>query len=235
MPLVTFNQSEIGFGLASPTTWTLTCVLQSAGAATSTVSGTLTSTGECDLTLTTGNWTRTLSNGTDTVNLPPVAVLSTGQIFKGAAMPGIVGPAALEPPAEFQSTVITHASVASNGASASLGGTASNAAFWRAPQNLQVVDAWWEPIGASNTAASTASYRQVGLIDQGPAGAGTAALGSLNLTASLASFATRALSLVATPTMSKGDVLCASQSASGTDATHTVLQAGQFTLLYKPI
>lgn len=136
---------------------------------------------------------------------------------------------------ELFAATITHASVASNGAAAVIGGTASNAGFWRAPQNIQILDAWWEPIGANNAAASTASYRQISIIDEGPNGAGVTALASLNLTASLASMTTRSLTLAATPTVSKGDVICASQSASGTDAAATVLQAGQFTIAYTPI
>lgn len=149
---------------------------------------------------------------------------------------------------------ITHASVASNGAASVFGGTSSSAAFWRAPSKGVITFANWEPIGAAAAGTSTASFRKVSLIDQGQAGAGTVHLADLSLTASIASFTPTAMTLATASatattfgtvtqsgigttnvTVAANDVICVSQAATGTDATDTVLVAGQVTFGFRAI
>jgi len=130
---------------------------------------------------------------------------------------------------------ISHASVASNGASATYGG-AGAAAKWRAPQEAKLVAAFWEPHGGDSGPSSAASYRTLSLINGGQAAGGTTVLASLALSATLASNNQRALTLASNPTLAAGDVIMASQATVGGDhATHTVLVAGTFHFHYKPI
>ena len=130
---------------------------------------------------------------------------------------------------------ITHASVASDGAGTLL--AAIGVGVWRAPQNIRIIDAWWEPTGADNATAQAASYRRVDLDNGGADGTGTTVLASINLTASLASNTTRALTLATTPTVSKGSIVCASIGATvgGAHASGTLVRAGQFHFTYRPI
>ncbi len=123
------------------------------------------------------------------------------------------------------------ASVASNGAAAT-----ARVAF-RAPQAIRVVGAWWQPdTVAQATASASASYRQLKLINGGQGQAGTVVLGSLNLTASLQSLATRAFTLASTPTLAAGDTLIFSHATVGGDnAEGTVLRAGTLFVQYRPI
>lgn len=138
------------------------------------------------------------------------------------------------PSGAIHGTVISHASVASNGAGAALRNI--GAGIFRAPQNLTIVAAWWEPTGADNSATTTGSYRRLSVINAGNDGTGTTVLASLNLTASLASNTTRALTLAATPTVSQGQVIAASHTTVGGDhANGTVLQAGNFHIMVRPI
>ena len=109
---------------------------------------------------------------------------------------------------------ISHASVASNGAAATYGG-AGTALKWRAPANCKIVGAAWTPDGADNATTITASYRLLTLVNGGQAAAGTTVLASMNLTASLASNASRNLTLASVATLSKGDIIYASQSKIG--------------------
>lgn len=122
-----------------------------------------------------------------------------------------------------------HASVASNGADGSLG------QIGPFPYNIRVRSAWWTPTGADQ-GANTASYRQLSLRNGGTAGTGTAVVASLNLTASKASLAPAEMTVDTTVTLASGAVLVASQATvGGTDATGTVLRAGQFALAYEII
>lgn len=130
---------------------------------------------------------------------------------------------------------ISHASVASNGASATYGG-AGVAVKWRAPVACKLKAAYWEPNGADSDANNTASYRNLSLIDGGADATGTASLASLSLTATLASDTQRALTLAASPTLDAGDVVYASQTTvGGAHATGTLLVAGAFHFDYFPI
>ena len=128
---------------------------------------------------------------------------------------------------------ISHASVASNGASASFNNIGAN--VWRAPQNGVVVSAWWEPTGADAAGTSAASFRTLTIRNGSTDGLGTAVLASLVLSASLASNTTRAFTLATTPTFSAGQVIAAHQAATGTDAEDTVLVAGRFQVNWRPI
>jgi hypothetical protein len=134
--------------------------------------------------------------------------------------------------APSQTPELVIASVASNGAAAT-----ARVAF-RAPQALRIVGAWWQPntVSQATTTSATASYRRLSLLNGGQAGAGTVALGSLNLTVSLTSMTTRAFTLAATPTMAAGDTLILSHSTvGGDDAEGTVLRAGTLFVNYRPI
>ena len=126
---------------------------------------------------------------------------------------------------------LTIASVASNGAAAS-----ARVAF-RAPQAIRITHAWWQPdTVAQATASATASYRRLSLINGGQGLAGTTVLGSLNLTASLQSLATRAFTLASTPTLAAGDTLIFSHATVGGDQSEgTVLRAGTLFVGYRPI
>jgi hypothetical protein len=126
---------------------------------------------------------------------------------------------------------LTVASVASNGAAAS-----ARLAF-RAPQAVRITHAWWQPdTVAQATASASASYRRLTLINGGQGQAGTVVLGSLNLTTSLQSLATRAFTLASTPTLAAGDTIIFSQATVGGDnAEGSVLRAGTLFVGYRPI
>ena len=131
--------------------------------------------------------------------------------------------------------VISHASVASDGAAAKV--LEIGALVNRAPQNMRLVSAWWEPTGADSSAASAVSYRTLNIVNGGADGTGTTVIASVNLTASQASNTQKALTLVATPSLSTGEVIFASYSATAgaADATHTKLFAGNFRVAWRPI
>lgn len=129
---------------------------------------------------------------------------------------------------------ITHASAATDAASATFGAIGS--VVQRAPQNLQIISAWHEPTGADQPAADAASYRQFALIDGSTNGLGTRVLASANLTASQGSNTTRALTLIVNPTVARGNVIYAQYGATvgGTHAG-TVVRAGHFAYSWKPL
>lgn len=129
---------------------------------------------------------------------------------------------------------ITHASAATDAASATFAAIGAN--VQRAAQNITIVSAWHEPTGANQDAADAASYRQFALIDGSVDGLGTRVLASANLTASQASNTTRALTLVSTPTVARGNVIYARYGATvgGTHAG-TVVRAGHVSFSYRPI
>ena len=134
------------------------------------------------------------------------------------------------PSGEIAGPQIALASVASNGASASA------VIAWRAPQNLKITSGYFAPDTVTqNSAAGTASYRDISLINGGPIGTGTTVLGSLRLTASLGSLVQRSLTLAATATMSKGDVLITKQVSAGAASDDaTILRAGLLSCNYLP-
>lgn len=138
------------------------------------------------------------------------------------------------PSGAIMGQTISHASVASNGAGAAL--LAIGAGNWRAPQNITIVSAEWEPTGADSAVTNTSSYRQLSLVNAGNTGTGTTVLASVALTATTASNSTRALTLASTPTVSQGQVVAASHATVGGNETNgTVLVAGQFRFTYRPI
>ena len=128
---------------------------------------------------------------------------------------------------------VSHASVASDGAAASYNNIGAN--IWRAPQNGRIDSIWWEATGGDTGGASAVSFRTLTIRNGSSDGTGTAVLGSLVLSATLASNTTRAFTLATTPTFSAGQAIYAAQAATGTNATHTVLVAGRFTVNWRPI
>ena len=129
--------------------------------------------------------------------------------------------------------VISHASVASNGASASFNAIGAN--VWRAPQAGVIDNAHWEPTGADAAGTSAASFRTLTIRNGGSSGTGTTVLASLVLSASLASNTIRAFTVGSAATFAAGDVICAHQAATGTDAEDTVLVAGRFQANWRAI
>lgn len=129
---------------------------------------------------------------------------------------------------------ISHASAASNAAAASHANIGVR--VQRAAQNLTIVAAWQEPTGADTNAADAASYRVYSLVDGSTNGLGTRVLASVALTASQASNTTRALTLIAVPTVARGNVIYAAVGATvGGDHTGTVVEEGCFGFSYRPI
>lgn len=121
-----------------------------------------------------------------------------------------------------------NASVASNGANGRL------IELGVAPHDMRIRSAWWTPTGADQGTA--ASYRNVKLINGGTAGTGTAPVASLALSASKASLTPASMVVDSTVTIPAGAMIYASQdTVGGTDATGTVLRAGQFDLAYEVI
>ena len=129
---------------------------------------------------------------------------------------------------------ITHASAATDAASATFAAIGSNVS--RAPQDITIVSAWHEPTGANQDAADAASYRTYALIDGSTDGLGTRVLASASLIASQASNTTRALTNISAPTVARGNVIYARYGATvgGTHAG-TVVRAGHFSYTYRPI
>ncbi len=129
---------------------------------------------------------------------------------------------------------ITYASIATDGAGTLLAAIGQD--IFRAPQDITIVSAWQNPTGADQPAAAAASYRQYDLVDCGSSGTGTRVLGSATTTASLASNITRALTLISSPTVARGNIVGASLGATvgGTHAG-TVVRAGHISFNYRPI
>ena len=124
----------------------------------------------------------------------------------------------------------THASVASNGANAKL----AQIGPFEFPVAIRA--AYWTPTGADQAGTSTASYRRMTVRNGGASGTTTAILASLNLTATRASLAPVAMTVVATPTLAAGAVAVFSQETVGAaSATNTQLEAGQFACAYEVI
>lgn len=122
---------------------------------------------------------------------------------------------------------LTHASAATDAAAASVGNIGAQA--WRAPQNLTIVSAWWEPTGADQPAADAASYRTQSLRAGGADGTATRVLASGTTLVSQASNTTRALTVAAGNVVNRGETVYGAYSATA-GGTHagTVVRAGTF-------
>jgi hypothetical protein len=137
-------------------------------------------------------------------------------------------------PAAYPATNLTHASAATDAAAASAGNIGTQ--VWRAPTDIRIVAAWWEPTGADQPAADAASYRVQSLRSGGANGLGTRLLASVNAVASQASNTTRDLTLDANPVVYRGEVVYGAYGATvgGTHAG-TVVRAGQFSFTWRPL
>lgn len=134
----------------------------------------------------------------------------------------------------LRGAVISHASVASNGANAALNAIGAN--NWRAPQAITIVEAWWEPTGADSAVTNTSSYRRLTVINAGSAGTGTTVLGTLNNNTSQASNTLKTVTMVSTNSVAQGEVVAVSHATvGGAETNGTVLVAGNFHLTYRPI
>ena len=130
--------------------------------------------------------------------------------------------------------IFSHASAATDAGASAVMNIGQN--VWRAPQNIVITDAWWEPTEADSTAAAAGSYRRYDLVDGSTDGLGTRVLASLTYSASQASNTTRALTLIAAPTVTKGNVVFGSYGATvgGTHAGTKVF-AGHFGFNFRPV
>ena len=138
------------------------------------------------------------------------------------------------PSGAFARHIMSHASAATDAASALINNIGAN--VFRAPQNIIIDSAWWEPTGADQDAQSTASYRIRSIMDGSTDGLGTRTLASSSASASTASNTTRVLTLIAAPTVAAGNVVHAQYGATvgGTHAG-TVVRAGVFHFNYRPV
>jgi len=129
---------------------------------------------------------------------------------------------------------ITHASAATDAASATFAAIGAN--VWRAPQAITIVNAYHEPTGADQPAQDATAYRLYSLIDGSTDGLGTRVLASGSYTASQGSNTRKELTLIASPTVAAGNVVYARYGAT-VGATHagTVVRAGHFSHNYRPI
>lgn len=133
----------------------------------------------------------------------------------------------------YMANVVTHASVASNGANARLDGFVGPFL-----QTVRIISAWWQPDANQNTAATTDSYRRLSLYNGGTAGTATATasrLASLNLTASVNSRSANSFTVVSTGhTIASNSILYFShETVGGAETNATVLAAGHFSLVYE--
>ncbi len=161
----------------------------------------------------------------------PVPLSRTDRIYSGSTPQTPTQPYARSP---FNSTNLTHASAATDGAAASVGNIGTQ--VWRAPRTRRTVAAWHEPTGADQPAADAASYRAFSLRAGGNDGTGTRILASSNLTASAGSNTTREIAVVDGASVSRGQVIYGAYGATvgGTHAG-TVVRAGHFSFSYRPV
>lgn len=141
------------------------------------------------------------------------------------------------PSGSLRGEVISHAALASDGASAAYG-IGTDAQRFRVRQAAVIVGCDWEPTGANQVATKTASYRRLTIYNASTDGSGTVVLGSLNLSASLASNAVRALTMNAFASITvPANTLCAISQVSvgGNESNGTVVVAGIFHIHYRPI
>lgn len=122
----------------------------------------------------------------------------------------------------------THASAASNGA------TARGGQFGPFGFGIRPTAAFWCPTGADATGSSSATYRNVQIINGGTAGTGTTVVASLALSASLASLGQRAMVVDTTQTVASNEILYFKQVTVGSgDHANCVMPAGQVSLAYE--
>jgi hypothetical protein len=142
------------------------------------------------------------------------------------------------PSGSLRSHYVSHASIASNGASSAFG-VGTDQLRWRAPQACIILGAQWEAVGASQAATVSDSYRRFTVYNASTDGTGTAVLGSLNLSATLASNGTRAFTMqTATSllTVPSGALIAVSQTTvGGNDNGGTIVVAGGIHINYRPI
>lgn len=142
------------------------------------------------------------------------------------------------PSGSLRAHYISHASIASDGASAA-SGIGTDQRRWRAPQECIILGAQWEAVGASQAATVSDSYRRFTVYNGSTDGAGTAVLGSLNLSATLASNGTRAFTMqTATSllTVPAGALIAVSQvTVGGNHNGGTIVVAGGIHVIWKPI
>lgn len=142
------------------------------------------------------------------------------------------------PSGTWRGEVITHAALASDGGSAAYG-VGTDAQRFRVPQAAIILGADWEPTGANQVASQSASYRRITLYDASTDGAGTVVLGSVNMSASLASNSTRAFTMqtvTASLTVPAGQIIAVSQiSVGGNHSQGMVLRAGAVHVKFRPI
>ena len=142
------------------------------------------------------------------------------------------------PEGTLRAEVITHAALASNGGSAAYG-IGTDAQRFRMPQAGIILGCDWEPTGGNQANSKTASYRQLKLYNGSTNGAGTVVLGSLNMSATLASNNMRAMTMqtnTASLTAAAGELIAVSHiSVGGNDTMGTVLVAGVFHIKWRPI
>ena len=135
------------------------------------------------------------------------------------------------PGARFHAPTIPAASIASGGGAGLLG------VFGPFAHDVRVKGLFYVPTAATAVSATnaSASYRRLTLVNLGTAGAGTTALATLNLTASLAQGArVEAGSYNTTHVISSGNVLAISQTTvGGALAGSTDLPAGQFAVAFE--
>lgn len=134
-------------------------------------------------------------------------------------------------PGNFFAVNIGHnASVASNGAAATLG-----EGRFVAPANIKVVSLWRTAQVAEGTHAdATASYRRVQALNGSTNGAGTVGIGTYNVNASVSQYGSAPFTLAATATLSAGEILVLYHSTVGGDLNDgTILRAGQWFMAYE--
>ena len=130
--------------------------------------------------------------------------------------------------------VISHASVASNGANAVISNI--GALNFRAPQAITIVEAWWEPTGADSAVTNTSSFRRLTIVNGGASGLGTTVLGTLDNTTSQASNTLKSVTMVAGNSVAQGHNVCFSHATvGGAETNGTVLVAGNVHFTYRPI
>lgn len=129
----------------------------------------------------------------------------------------------------------THPSTATNGAGARL------VPQFYVDRDTRIKRAYWMPLDQSQatvgSASASASYRRLSIFNGGSAGTVTATasrIASLNLTASLASFGSRAFAVDTTVTAASGSIIYFSQETISTYSNDaTILAAGMVHVVYE--
>ena len=129
----------------------------------------------------------------------------------------------------------THPSVATSGASARF------VPQFYVDRDTRIKRAYWMPLDQTQatigSASASASYRRLSIYNGGTAGSVTATasrIASLNLTASVASFQSRAFAVDTTVTAASGSIIYFSQETISTTSNDaTVLAAGMVHVIYE--